>query len=81
MKARFRYENTITAQFFGHTHTDEIELYYDANTTKPAGVAYVGPSATTFTFLNPGYRIYTIDGHHEDSEYVSEGFQVHLELY
>lgn len=24
-----RYENTITAQFFGHTHHDEIKLFYD----------------------------------------------------
>lgn len=24
-----RYENTIMAQFFGHTHHDEIEIFYD----------------------------------------------------
>lgn len=24
-----RFENTITGQFFGHTHQDEIELFYD----------------------------------------------------
>lgn len=26
-----RYENTIAAQFFGHTHHDEIEVFYDPN--------------------------------------------------
>lgn len=25
-----RYENTITGQFFGHTHADEFEMFYDA---------------------------------------------------
>lgn len=24
-----RYENTVTAQFFGHTHYDEFEVFYD----------------------------------------------------
>lgn len=24
-----RYENTVTAQFFGHTHFDEFEVFYD----------------------------------------------------
>lgn len=26
-----RYESTITAQFFGHTHFDEFEVFYDPN--------------------------------------------------
>lgn len=26
-----RYEATITAQFFGHTHFDEFEVFYDPN--------------------------------------------------
>lgn len=26
-----RYEATITAQFFGHTHFDEFEIFYDPN--------------------------------------------------
>lgn len=24
-----RYESTIAAQFFGHTHSDEFEVFYD----------------------------------------------------
>lgn len=26
-----RYENTITSQFYGHTHYDEFEVFYDPN--------------------------------------------------
>ena len=36
---------------------------------RPTGVAYIGPSITTFGNVNPGYRIYTIDGDHEESTY------------
>ena len=25
----FRYESTIVGQFFGHTHEDEFEIFYD----------------------------------------------------
>uniref|UniRef100_A0A0C9R6Z6 Sphingomyelin phosphodiesterase n=1 Tax=Fopius arisanus TaxID=64838 RepID=A0A0C9R6Z6_9HYME len=57
-----RYESTIAAQFFGHTHYDEFELFYDMkNITRPVSVAYVGPSVTPYDRLNPGYRIYYID--------------------
>ncbi|KAK6619760.1 hypothetical protein RUM43_012525 [Polyplax serrata] len=63
-----RFSDTVTAQFFGHTHTDEFELFYNKNNTnKPYGVAYVGPSVTTYTYLNPGYRIYYVDGDHNDT--------------
>lgn len=110
-----RYESTITAQFFGHTHQDEFQLFYEEEepqfnvhgqlvaenpfakareaaekefelsvqkmvnvsnvstkddekdeykifeSYRPTSVAYIGPSATTFGGVNPGYRIYTID--------------------
>ncbi|KAK6619763.1 hypothetical protein RUM43_012528 [Polyplax serrata] len=65
-----RYENTVTAQFYGHTHTDEIDIYYDSETKqRPVSVGYIGPSVTTFVDGNPAYRIYTIDGDHKDSSY------------
>lgn len=60
-----RYESTITAQFYGHTHYDELEIFYDPeNLTRPISVGYIGPSVTPFVNLNPGYRIYYIDGDH-----------------
>lgn len=64
----FRYENTITAQFFGHTHFDEFEVFYDKEDMGRAiSIAYVGPSVTPYNDLNPGYRIYYVDGDHEQS--------------
>ncbi|OAD57535.1 Sphingomyelin phosphodiesterase [Eufriesea mexicana] len=60
-----RYESTITAQFFGHTHYDEFQLFYDvADLGRAVSIAYVGPSVTPYTDLNPGYRIYYVDGDH-----------------
>lgn len=33
-----RYEATITAQFFGHTHYDEFEVFYDPNDLGKSGL-------------------------------------------
>lgn len=67
-----RYESTITAQFFGHTHFDEFELFYDPKDPDRAiSVAYIGPSVTPFVDLNPGYRIYYVDGDRDQSTRVS----------
>lgn len=50
-----RYESTITGQFFGHTHVDEFQMFYDEETmTRPLGVAFIAPSVTTYINLNPG---------------------------
>nr|CAD7446823.1 unnamed protein product [Timema bartmani] len=63
-----RYESTIIAQFFGHTHYDEFELFYDTTDMgRVTSIAYVGPSVTPYYDLNPGYRIYYIDGDHKES--------------
>ena len=60
-------------QFYGHTHSDEYQLFFNndqlnlAKSTKelteltPVNVAYLAPSLTTFVGSNPGYRIYEID--------------------
>ncbi|XP_072515418.1 sphingomyelin phosphodiesterase [Salminus brasiliensis] len=63
-----RYEGTITGQFFGHTHVDEFQMFYDEETmTRPVGVAYIAPSVTTYINLNPGYRVYYVDGNYPGS--------------
>ncbi|MCI4388328.1 hypothetical protein PGIGA_G00084420 [Pangasianodon gigas] len=63
-----RYESTITGQFFGHTHFDEFQMFYDEETmTRAVGVAYIAPSVTTYVNLNPGYRVYYIDGNYSNS--------------
>lgn len=86
-----RYENTITAQFFGHTHHDEIQLFYDPKHfgTQPidincflfylsndwnccvsgraTNIAYISPSLTPFDYGNPAFRIYYVDGDHNET--------------
>lgn len=53
----------LLGQFFGHTHHDEFELFYDLNNiTRATNIAYIAPSTTTFYNNNPGYRIYVVDG-------------------
>ncbi|KAK8388912.1 hypothetical protein O3P69_020698 [Scylla paramamosain] len=66
-----RYEATITAQFFGHTHYDEFELFYDENDRhRVTNIAYIGPSVTSYYKLNPGYRIYYVEGEFPTSQKV-----------
>ncbi|XP_047463834.1 sphingomyelin phosphodiesterase [Mugil cephalus] len=63
-----RYESTVTGQFFGHTHMDEFQMFYDeATMTRPLGVAFIAPSVTTYINLNPGYRVYYVDGNYKGS--------------
>ena len=37
----FRYEGTIAGQFFGHTHEDEFEIFYD-NDDPSKAIKYEG---------------------------------------
>ena len=69
----FRYEGVIANQFYGHTHYDSYFLFYDekSNFTRPTNVGYVSPSVVTYSNLNPGYRIYTVDGFYPGSTFVS----------
>jgi len=78
-----RFESTISGQFFGHTHQDEFEIFYETVNnsagirTRPTNVAYIGPSITTFGNVNPGYRIYTIDGEYKDSSFKVLDFETY----
>uniref|UniRef100_A0A8C0JCI8 Sphingomyelin phosphodiesterase 1 n=1 Tax=Chelonoidis abingdonii TaxID=106734 RepID=A0A8C0JCI8_CHEAB len=77
---RGRFEGTIAAQFFGHTHVDEFEMFYDEETlSRPVSVAFVAPSVTTYINLNPGgdtllplpgYRVYQLDGDYPGSSHM-----------
>ncbi|NXG13071.1 ASM phosphodiesterase, partial [Grallaria varia] len=65
-----RFEGTIAAQFFGHTHLDEFELFYDEETlSRPVSIAFVAPSVTTYINLNPGYRVYEVAGSYPGSSH------------
>lgn len=66
-----RFESTVTAQFYGHTHNEEFKVYYDAvDRTRPINVAFIAGSLTSFTDLNPSYRVYTVDGQGPTSSWV-----------
>ncbi|CAN7988626.1 unnamed protein product, partial [Ixodes hexagonus] len=52
----------VTGQFYGHTHYDEFTVFYESeDRSRPFAVAYIAPSATTYSYLNPAYRIYDVD--------------------
>lgn len=65
---------TIAGIFFGHTHEDEIGIYYDflpQNSTTldttlidfntPLNTAFIGPSIVPLTNLNAGWAVYQVD--------------------
>lgn len=56
--------HVVAAQFFGHTHRDEFEVFYaggNVSSKAALNVAYIGPSITTYTNVNPGFRVYKVD--------------------
>lgn len=57
-----RFWDTISAQFNGHTHRDEFYVFYARERPNDAiNVAWNGGSATPYSFVNPNYRIYTVE--------------------
>ncbi|XP_023725625.1 sphingomyelin phosphodiesterase [Cryptotermes secundus] len=55
-----RFENTITAIFKGHTHSDQFNVYYSFDRPGHAtGVAFNGASVTPGP--NSNYKVYTVD--------------------
>uniref|UniRef100_A0A0N5BGH4 Metallophos domain-containing protein n=1 Tax=Strongyloides papillosus TaxID=174720 RepID=A0A0N5BGH4_STREA len=67
----YRFEDTIAALMYGHTHKDSFEIYYenaDVN-GRPYHVNFVAPSLTTYSHINPAFRVYTIDGNYQGSSY------------
>ncbi|KAF4518614.1 hypothetical protein B566_EDAN009863 [Ephemera danica] len=65
-----RFENVIVAQFHGHTHNDQFNLYYDAmDPSRPTGVAFTAGCGTPASNRNPNYRSYKIDGDYPQSSF------------
>ena len=62
-----RYSPHVIANiFFGHTHEDELMIYYANNGTvqtaeNALATGWIGPSVTPLTNLNSGYRMYEVD--------------------
>ena len=65
-----RFENTVVAQFMGHTHNDEYIVFYEEGTTRATNIAFISPSVTTWDTVNPAYRIYTLDGPYDGASLV-----------
>lgn len=59
-----RYSDTIAAQFYGHTHSDNFAVgysdYSDRSAATANGVAFIGGSLTPKSG-NPVFRIYDVD--------------------
>ncbi|KAI0375428.1 sphingomyelin phosphodiesterase [Pilatotrama ljubarskyi] len=58
--------HVIKAIFFGHTHEDQVMIYYANNATQinaqtAVAVGWIGPSVTPLTNLNSGFRVYEVD--------------------
>lgn len=71
-----RYESTVTAQFFGHVHSEMFTMFYDdVQFKRPTSVLYAPGSVTTFSDLNPGFRIYEVDGHYNGSSWYPLNYQ------
>ncbi|KAJ1373679.1 putative sphingomyelin phosphodiesterase asm-3 [Parelaphostrongylus tenuis] len=67
-----RFQNTVAAQFFGHTHSEEFYITYEdpkSSSSRPTSVVYSAPSVTPYSKYFPAYRIYTIDGAYNGSTY------------
>jgi sphingomyelin phosphodiesterase len=47
-----RFENTISAQFYGHTHRDEFNMFYDENDhQRPVSMVSILPSRSEPAYL------------------------------
>ncbi|KAH7923902.1 Metallo-dependent phosphatase [Leucogyrophana mollusca] len=58
--------HVIANIFWGHTHEDEISIFYANNGTDMSAetaqtLSWVGPSVTPLTNLNSGFRVYEVD--------------------
>ncbi|KAK7550968.1 acid sphingomyelinase and PHM5 phosphate metabolism protein [Phyllosticta citricarpa] len=62
-----RYSPHVIANiFFGHTHEDQLMIYYANNGTvqnaeNALTTGWIGPSVTPLTNLNSGFRLYEVD--------------------
>ncbi|CAN7994787.1 unnamed protein product [Ixodes pacificus] len=73
-----RFQDTVRGQFFGHTHMDELKLFYDDDDKRAVGVAYLAPSVTTFRSGHPAFRVYTIDGNYPNSTWTVVDHETHI---
>lgn len=56
-----RYQNVIRGEYYGHYHHDRIYVTRSVNSSKPIAIQYCAGSMTTYTDINPSFRVYTMD--------------------
>ncbi|KAH8099275.1 sphingomyelin phosphodiesterase [Cristinia sonorae] len=61
-----RFSHTIAAIMWGHTHEDQLSIFYANNATvisaeTAQNIAWIGPSVTPLNNLNSGFRVYEVD--------------------
>lgn len=56
-----RYSYTIRGIFAGHSHADELEIFYSASSKKAINATFIAPSLTTYSNRNPSFRVFEID--------------------
>ena len=73
-----RYQNNIRAIFSAHTHNDHLIFHRTkANNEEVLKTQFVGPSLTTFSNLNPSFRVFTVD---QDTNEIIDYTQYRLNL-
>lgn len=74
----FRYEGVIAGLFYGHAHQDLFEIFFDPeDSSRATKVGFLAQSQTTYNNMNPGYKVYSIDGGRENATYVSQVYDCH----
>ncbi|KAF9270730.1 sphingomyelin phosphodiesterase, partial [Marasmius fiardii PR-910] len=58
--------HVIANIFWGHTHEDQLSIFYTNNGTEmnaqtAGAVSWIGPALTPLTGLNSGFRVYEVD--------------------
>ena len=56
-----RYSYIIRGIFTGHTHADELEVFYSNATGEAINANYIAPSLTTYSHRNPSFRVFEAD--------------------
>lgn len=56
-----RYQHIIRGQFFGHSHSDKFMVQKELFSSKPIDIQFISPSVTTYTGVNPSYRLFEVD--------------------
>lgn len=55
-----RFSYTIRGQFSGHTHADELTIFYDRD-GEAVNVNWIAPSFTSYGARNPSFRVIEAD--------------------